>query len=166
MSFVGSLDPAHRRVAFLGFPESLPPSERIAKIEKFLEKFSEFHPTATGTFYKGPHNARQPTQTCYVEFADAEVAVAFLNKVKNESLEVNGSDIKFKKALTKVNAARNWALRKAKDLIDDASEGHHKPVKIDWPSRTVKANDVVAFSQIKSQLKGTFHAPFANLSLP
>ena len=48
-------------------------------------------------------------------------------------------------------------------MIKGSELSKQKSVKIDWKERQVTVNDIVAFSQGKSELRGTFAAPYAEL---
>ena len=68
-------------------------------------------------------------------------------------------------ARTKLRKARNWAFRKAADLVGAAcAEGN--TATLNWKDRTVTVNDEVAFSQQPGEKGGTFKNSFAHLALP
>ena len=85
-------------------------------------------------------------------------------KAAKGELEVHGQKLKVKAALTQTNKERNWALRKAEELLKGAAS--QKAVKLEWAERLVKVDGVPAFVQDKVELRGCFQPPFANLSLP
>ena len=65
---------------------------------------------------------------------------------------------------------RNWALKKAQDLIKADGKSSSGNVVINWKiyglkSRTVTANDAVAFSQEKQNPIGEFKGEFVHLVL-
>ena len=72
--------------------------------------------------------------------------------------------MRVKAALTATNKQRNWALRKAEELLK-AAEPEAK-VELAWPERAVKVNGEKAFSQDKTDTRGSFLPPFTKLSLP
>ena len=63
-SMIDNLDPAHRRIALLGFPQEMQPDARLKHIEGLLKKFPSFRAIDYGTICKGPHNDRKATRTC------------------------------------------------------------------------------------------------------
>ena len=66
-----------------------------------------------------------------------------------------------KAAKTKINLERDWALRKAEELIKAASKSG--TVKLDFKTRVVTVDGTEAFAQSSDDLGGTFLAPFAGL---
>jgi hypothetical protein len=59
-SAVNSLDPAHRRAAFLGWPEGVSASERITHMKTFMtSKFPNYHVSEYLNHYTGPYNDRK-----------------------------------------------------------------------------------------------------------
>ena len=68
------------------------------------------------------------------------------------------------KALTAINMSRNWALRKAGELVKAASTGSE--VKIDMKLRTVKIGDEICFKQEACETKGKFIDAWTRLTLP
>ena len=91
--------------------------------------------------------------------------------MKDAEFKVNGAVIGIKPARSKLNGKRNVSIRKAEELIKAHDEGQDKDVKIEWKTavpgvRTVTVGDVIAFSQSKNDVGGTFSAPFDGLALP
>ena len=78
----------------------------------------------------------------------------------------SGVNIKIKRAMTKINSKRNWALRRASELITQAPESRGHSVKIEWKDRTVTVNSTAAFIQAKDDLIGNFCAPYSALHIP
>ena len=69
-----------------------------------------------------------------------------------------------KPALSKLNGARNWALREAETLVK-VSPAAKEEIKIDWTGRSVKHGTEIAFQQKKDDVKGSFIGVFADLML-
>ena len=82
-------DPAHRRVAFLGFPAEMPPEERLKKLSEYLEQFPTLTPLAVCNRYKGPRKNRTCTANAYAEFSDQDVRDLFLKAAEDKPLKVN-----------------------------------------------------------------------------
>ena len=85
-----------------------------------------------GHFFKGPRNARVLSKVSYVEFISEDARSAFLHKVGGESAHVGGTHVKIKNALTKVNAARNFALRQAEEKLKKDPRCLNSEVKAVW----------------------------------
>ena len=73
--------------------------------------------------------------------------------------------ISVKHARTQLQKQRNWALRKASEILSAAGVGS---VTIDWkmPFRSVSVNCIVAFSQEQSDSRGVFATEFSRFGLP
>ena len=89
----------------------------------------------------------------------------FLEKSKSHVFNVAGVTIAIKKAMTKINAARNWALREAHTKITALDVARGAEVKIEWTERCVKHGADVVFTQTPGELKGTFSGIAAALIL-
>ena len=104
-----------------------------------------------------------------MEFTSPDIVREFLEKAKNHTFDMTGTTIGVKKAITKINAARNWALGEAQKRIAvlEAVTGAavKVEVKIDWSERCVKHGVDVVFSQTPAELKGTFYGIAASLTL-
>ena len=158
-----ALDPAHKRVDFVGFRESDSADQRLKAMEEYLAKFPSCKPLALGNYYTGPYNARTLTKAGYAEYTDADAAKASLKQLKGD-FESNGVKVTVKAALPKKNLTRNWALRKAEELLK--KDTPNKVVKLVWSERRVTVNDVPSFKQDKSELRGSFCPPYTHLQLP
>ncbi len=90
---------------------------------------------------------------------------AFFDAVKDSSCTVLGKTLKIKKAVTKFNRSRNWALLKAKELIESAPGGTGATAQL-GKDRNVKVGNVIAFEQKPHESRGTFLGPFSSLTLP
>ena len=164
---LNSLDPAHKRVAFTGFPENMAQSERTKHIEKHLFTIPALPKlTSIGMIFKGPKNARKPTKVSYIEFSSSDDAREVAKMLKNSPLVVGESIIHPKPAITKQNAARNWALREAERLVKASPLSKSDTVKIVWDNRNVENDGLPVFTQLKDDLKGIFSGVFADLTLP
>ncbi len=71
-----------------------------------------------------------------------------------------------KPGITKVNAARNYAMRKAEEMLKADPKSAGKGVDASMKDRAIKVGGAIAFSQGKKELGGTFSEPFVHLTLP
>jgi len=167
-SMLQSLDPAHKRAVFIGFPEGLAAEQRVKEIESIMARFPAHKPVDVGNFWRGPRNNRSLTKVGFAEFGSADAARAFLNASSESAvLTQGGASIKIKAALTKTNAQRNWALRAALDLIKQSAPARGSTVEGFFDNRRcVKVDGEVAFEQDREQLDGTFRGRFSDLRLP
>ena len=167
---LNSLDPALRRVAIVGLPDGWDAAKRIDVITKSIaEQFSSFKPLDVGCFFSGPYNNRKLTKACYVEFGSQDMVTAFLKKLPTGqgNFKVQGADaLTAKQARTKVNAQRNYSLRKAEELIKADPKAKDKNVQIHYKDRLIKVDDSIAFKQDKHELGGTFSGGYDHLALP
>ena len=165
LTFIDQADPAHKQIALLGFPD-IAPAERIEHMETLLSKFSSFKACDYGTFYSGPRNNRSRTWNCYSEFPTTNIAKAFLEAAKSHVMTIGGQNIRIKKANTKIILQRNWAMKKAIELIQQSGVPGAATAKMDWQERTIKIKDDIVFKQEKLELKGSFLGAVSQLSLP
>ena len=130
---------------------------------------------------KGPRNKRELTETTIVTFVDSRTRDKALKVIETKypkgsdqnlgaKIEIMGTQLFAVRARTKIQKARNLALRKAYELIQFrlASEFLGAVVKLDWamPVRKVLMNGESAFIQPKETLHGTFMGPrFESLRL-
>ena len=166
-ALVDSLDPAHKRIAFSGFPLSMAQEIRRKHIEDFLRGFQNLPNTQNiGMIMKGPKNKREITRLSYVEYFSSDDVKTVLDFVKNTPLNVGGDSISVKRALTKINGSRNWALREAEKLVKAFAENISGEVKLQWQTRSVLLNDLEVFKQTTDDMKGTFSGACKDLKLP
>ena len=83
------LDPAHRRIAFLGFDDQMPLDNRVKEIDAFIKKYWPTKKTlCIDHFYKGPYNERKESKNSFAEFANPENVKQILKQINNEKLEL------------------------------------------------------------------------------
>ena len=165
---LNSCDPASRRAACVGFPNEIPALARLSAIESFLSHFAHAKHTSTGNFMKGPRNKRVVSPAAFVEFASADACREFLAEAKGTEFRLENSArtlLKVKPATSKINEARNWALRRAEEQINASSFVNGKVVKADFSLRTVNVGSTLAFEQKTADLDGTFLDRFSGLTL-
>ena len=171
---IEKLDPAKKRVVFIGWAENVNADERIAVVSKYMkDNFSSTRYSDLGCYYKGPHNDRKLSNIAWVEFASIDGAKDFCKKVGESSIQLQngGKQIMVKAARTDFQKERNWALKEAQTIIKTTPEGNGKNVEIGWKvpdtkSRHVTVDGITAFVQTPTENKGTFIAPFSTLVLP
>ena len=129
-----------------------------------MKRFPDYHFTS-GHFFKGARNSRTLGKVSFIELVDEDTRNNLLAKI-GESAVIGGGSVKIKKALSKINESRNYALRKAEELLKSDPQTGQKQVVISWSKpRGVKVDGTFAFSQNDSELTGTFAAPYNNLQL-
>ena len=78
LNLLNALDPAKKRVSFIGFPENTSAEARVEAIESALDEFPGFAQTSMGHFPSGPRGAGKLPKASYAEFATDGIAQAFL----------------------------------------------------------------------------------------
>ena len=161
-----AFDPATKRAAFIGWPDTVAANERFQQMEALvISSFSNFKPLIYLNDYKGPYNNRKLGNVSFVEFGNQDTARNFVKAVEESgvAVETQGKKLLVKQAQTQKQKARNWALRKAEELVKG------KPgatgVQLEWKERKVTAGGVDAFTQGKDNL-GSFVGDFSDLKLP
>lgn len=83
-------------------------------------------------------------------------------------MKVDSSVVAVKPMRTAFKSKRNYAMRKAFDMIKSSPLSSNKLVEFDWnmPIRKVLVDKVPAFSQGKDDTIGSFLEPYANLVVP
>ena len=92
-------------------------AERKILILKFFEGIPIL-PTSRncGAIFEYPAYKGVLSDKSYVEYCSADDAREAMKCLKERPLTIGSKTIKIKAALSKVNMARNWALRKAKEI--------------------------------------------------
>jgi hypothetical protein len=173
---INKLDPALRRVVFLGWPTDLDADKRIQEMEKFVrERLPRCHPIDYGNDYTGPYSDRKLSKAAWIELSNADAAKALV-KLLGEggpAFQVDGVNLKAKAARTQTQKKRNYSMRKAEELIKSSELSANKQVKIEWKAeesgstdRRVLVDNVAAFTQGSNDLYGSFADPYKDLSIP
>ena len=159
-------DPALRRLAFIGFPESMYDTQRIEVMEAFMKwNFASERFSHADHF---PDKNGFPSNNGFVEFGSNKHARRIAEEVKKRNLKVyNHLGVTVKPALTEVDLNRNWALRVAeKKIREDANSANKAVVVKKGEGRGVYVNDVKVFAQEPRYAKdGQFTGAFAHLTL-
>jgi len=160
------LDPAKKRIVFIGFPDDVQADVRIQKIEDVIKSHASSYRIAdSGCFYSGPYNNRKITKVAYVEFGSQDTAKKVLDKLSKTELNVNGTKITIKPARTMLNGQRNQSLQSAEELIKASPIAIGKEIQIDWKVRQVTVDGYPAFIQDKGQRAGSFSATYNALQI-
>ena len=124
-------------------------------------------PLSFSNEYKGPYSNRTLGKAVCVNFSISDEVREFLKsfKASEQELVVKGATLRVVQARTKLRKSRNWALRKAFELLKEAA-GDSATTELKWEGREVTVNGAVAFKQLPGEPKGTFQNSFAHLTLP
>ena len=144
--------------------------DRIAAMDGFMKAhFPEMRRSCTNLL---ADKAGRASVNGYVELASLMQARMITEQVRAFCLQLHGhKSAEIKSALTDIDRNRNWALVKAKELIEASPFRHAKIVlvKREAPGGTVRGvygDDIVTLSQAQRFTKGgTFHRAFADLQL-
>ena len=167
MRSMDALDINHKRIAFLGFPDSCQADHRIKEIERLInDKVQSIKPVRVQNSYKGPYSDRKLTRNAYAEYASVEEAKKALKALTDVKFEVNGENVIIKLSRSKLQSNRNFALRKAEEILKPAGVSKGAAVVLNWEDRAVTVGGNVAFKQEKKELSGKFMGGYAHLSLP
>ena len=171
-------DPAHKRLAFIGFSNATGSEARKVAMELFLREHAPSHaPRAYGNFtsWSSETSGRIISRVSYAEFESSNAAEAALKNIKakvpkceKDGVAIAGSEhMKIRRAKSQLNIDRDTALRKAEEIIKAAPAAAGKTVeRKGYADRSVLVNGEVAFQQDKKGVSGIFFAPFADLSIP
>ena len=101
----------------------------------------------------------------FAEFPSQKLATDFLSRIgQSSSFRASGGDnVRVKAATSQVNQHRNWALRRASDLVK--SRVPTANVRIDFKARNVSVDSAIAFEQGRGDLTGTFLGRFSDLTV-
>ena len=113
------MDPNFKRISSLGFKD-IPSTACLDAIETFMEKFPKFPNYRADHEFPGKHGEQVMKNASFVEFPSPDVAKNFLKEVeaKKGTAEFPIAGVTVKRALSKVNRQRNYALRKAEEVIN------------------------------------------------
>ena len=115
-------------------------------------------------YYTGKSNNRKLSNTSYVEFSSSDAASAALAALggRNTKIKLAGTDVLVRRSITKKNRRRNWALRRAVELLKNMGV---ESVSIDFKKRcvVVGSSETVAFQQQQEDSIGSFLSPYEHL---
>ena len=153
------------------WPDNITREKRVELMRKFgSEKYPGFHPTDLGHDETGPYSDRKLSKSSWIEFSNTDTAKKFLKKVEHEAFDVEGTSIKMKPARTQFQKKRNYAMRKAEELLKASPKSGSSEVSIEWKamdskSRRISVNRSVAFTQTEYDVIGTFSTLFLDFSI-
>mgnify|MGYP003341748875 CR=1 FL=1 len=162
MALAGQTDPNRNRVSFIGFPDALSASARTEAITKFMRDYPSHKYNTIDHEYRGKAGERTIKKVSYVEFASQDAAKKFSNEADATKFPIK--DIMVKPALSKINRQRNYAIRKAEEIIK--AKFPNKDVQFDRKDRTLSVDGAAVFKQVPNELGGTFSGIMAGSSLP
>ena len=164
---INNLDPAKKRVAFIGWPDALSADARIKHIDSLLSQHApKLRTIDVDNVYQGPYGQRTLSNVAFAEFASPDAARRALDQLKNANKQVGNSTISIKPARSKFNSQRNYSIKKAEELIKSSPHSKDKTVSISWDSRVVTVDGHDAFAQGKHDTGGSFLPPYDQLTLP
>ena len=144
------------------------PGTRVAYLDTLFQD-NNIEYTQIEHIYSGPKENRKLTEISLVEFQSNKTAQNALSKLGGKGREFEISDsvtVTLKPAVTMINLKRNYNLRKAHDLIKKSPTANNKEIRLEFKDRKILMQRQTVFSQSPNQLKGTFLAPFTDLSFP
>ena len=175
-------DMVFQQIAIWGF-KSGNAIDRIQAVKAFAttEVGSDVHVEVTNE-EKGPKNKRELTETTLITFINGQARDNALKVLEGKypksdgngfgvSVNIMGTKLVAARARLQVQKTRNWAFRKAFELVKlrASTEFQGAQVEFDWtmPTRRIMVNGEAAFVQTKESLRGTFvGTKFLNLELP
>ena len=162
MTLSSQMDPNMKRVSFLGFRDDATDTSRRDAMTNFLRKYPHHKYESLGHEYKGKPGERVMNNVSYVEFASTDAAKSFMKEAGSGQFPIQG--ITVRPALSKINRQRNYAIRKAEEMIKERAPG--KEVKADLKQLIVTLEVSTVFEQTSSELGGTFRGTMSSLRLP
>ena len=101
------MGPAKKRVALIGFCDTMNVSARLVSIDTHMKNNStQLKYVLVDTFYTGPYSNRTPTQVSFIEFGSSDMASQFCKHVENTKISktsISGCEITVKTARAKIN---------------------------------------------------------------
>ena len=140
----------------------------VDELEAWMqEKLGKHRALAYSNEYKGPYTNRTLGKAAYANFSTADEVREFLERFNSSDLEleVRGTKLKVVQARTKLRKSRNWALKKAVELLK-AAAGETANTELKWEERSVTVDNELAFKQLPGEPKGSFQNKFSHLALP
>ena len=132
------------------------------------EHFKDIKLNAAETIMKGPYNNRKAAKVSYIEFPCHHNADVVLRGIESKGLSLadsSGTPLRFARARTHLQLSRNYALKKAKDLVEKHAAAKNKTAPINWKNRAVEVDGKDVFTQEKHDMAGKFMQPLMDISL-
>ena len=143
-------------------------------IEKFVKDHfpNEASRISIDNIFSFKNGSRSITKVATCEFANRSTRDYVLSQIKEKNVpckEIDGNEFRVQNAKTRRQISRNWAVNKAKELLERDSRSQGKSVEIDWKDpaaknkRSVSANGQQAFVQNEDDFCGRFLEPYSHL---
>ena len=170
------LDPAYKRVAFVGFDDADSITFRETKLNAFMRENFKDSAYAVGHEFKGGRKSGKLKPISYVEFINRDVSNAILSKIQADKYECTnskGKKLTIDKAKTSVQKTRWYSMKLAEELVtkDPRTKAGGWTVSIDskMPVRRVYVahgtQKIAVFEQEKDDLEGIFTGDYEHLVL-
>ena len=162
-------DPAYAQIAFLYFPTESSVYQRLKAMQQFISThFPKVTPLCTNLF---SDSKGEPSVHGFVQVVDSKSAKRIVEECVAQKWKVEGfPEVKIKRAKAAVDRNRDWALRRAEELVKQHPAASSKRVEVERGSSTrergIYADGVRVFEQIGRFSKdGVFLQAFNSLSL-
>ena len=164
-------DRSYEEAILLQTPAGVDPDTIYANVSNFMRTHFAAESAQVYNEYKGPKDAQEYKGT-KVRFLCTRNRDRFLAMLPQKARELEDSGVKgtWKKAKSKAQLQRGWAIRHACELINKhpAARGG-PPATVNWMVgqgvRQVEFKNVVVFKQDPTDIHGTFMGDFADIRL-
>ena len=162
-------DPAYSKIAFLNFPAESSVFHRLKAMKEFMAAhFPKVTPVCTNLF---SDSKGEPSVHGFVQVVDSKCAKRIVEECGAQHWKLDGfPDVKIKRAKAAVDMNRDWALRRAEELVKSHPAALGKTVNMERGSNThergIYVDGVRVFEQGSRFSKdGIFLHGFASLCL-
>ena len=110
------------------------------------------------------------TKVCSVRYNSRDDKNEALERLKEHPLQLNdGTTLRVDNKKTARQEQRNYSLTHAKELLEKHPQNNNKTVNLNWKltgtkTRNITIDDVPAFTQLATDLTGTFSPNFSSLT--
>ncbi len=162
-----------RSIAFKGFTSDESADSRVSLLNAFMaEHFAGVKYACVSHETTGAFQNKKLSDTSYVLLFDQFSADSALTKIKNDKsgkytcVSTTGKALKIGKRKTRLEKRRDYGLIRAEEILtEQVISKEPKPVvKIVWADRKVSVGTTDAFKQEKSDERGSFCGPFADVA--
>ena len=133
-------------------------------MEDFLKQFKGYAPQL-GHDYYGPRDNRLLKKTSFAEFVNTDTRDNFLKLAEGKSFTCKGAKVVVKRGLPQFYRHRDWAVRRAKEVLTAEYQNSPVETKREEKVRVVTVDGILAFSQGEKETEGSFVGAFAHLKL-
>ena len=169
------LDPARNSIVFIGFTDKYTAAQRRQLVNDHLQTHT---PTLAHNtpepLYTGKHDARRLSKVTAVQYHSYDEKTEALKTLKQHPLSLDGTELRVDHKKTTRQQQRNYSLKHAeellkKHLLTTDKNAQEKKVTLNWKltgstTRNITINDVPAFTQLNTDLTGTFSPDFHSLT--